>query len=1066
MPYIIFLLFWWVINCQTAAQSLYDKRGESKYGYTPVRKGQLWGVLDSTNRIVAACQYKNAQVVTFGCDITGLLLDGDYCFIGKDSLRCYQQLYGYENGYARASKNGLQGYVDKNGIEIVPCEYRDISYIPPIRRYILTKPNNKIGFMALNPARIVIPAIYDGQLDDDLSAYHNREIPYPNITHLYLKKDGNMGIIDTNGNIIVPFKYKEFIFLSNSKIIVTQDSAKQLLKLGICDLQCQILAPVGTYNTSKSALSSQKYGFLVAQKDDKYGMINRNIEIIVPFKYDTLYWMDKITLLAKLNNKYGLIDSIGKSIIPIEYDSIYHEPYINSYLFLKKNNQYGIINSNYETIFPCEYEEVKILSSEFITVKRNGQYQLFSMRQKKILPFVGSQILIADKGILIKNKRWGFLQNNEITWLPKSEKYDTIERLSMTLLWMVAKKNKNGTITKAIINNLGEELLPFSEKIQSISRGPLQNTITIGKKNKKGEWKYGEANLSGYMMIKPQYEKIENYKNLFFIWKNTKKGLIDKDNNLLIPPIYDSISVKKNRPRAKCYYYLVYQNNKVGILDTNFRFIAPIVYDSIEIIDKDAELFTYGQVVFVQNEKKGVLNKQGKELIPPILIYDQIIPRKDGYYDVKKNGKWGLLSREGKLITSVSSDDYIKRKGNLFLKTRKYFLTKEDSIAVTSNRNLDGQIYIPNMQQVFDTTDNFLREYKIVYNMRNGIAMVKKGDKIGVMDKDGREIFPFILDNVNGDVELYEYPFHIVSQKDKWGLLDAYANWVFEPKYIQLLPGHLSGKIDTNLQVLLYSVGTSIDLCERQDIFPGKWGVISTKGKVLTPPIYRHIKGFDKSYSEVTVVGDSDNVMYKGELHGLIDTTGRTIIQPIYKEIILDVPRLVKVTTIDNKQGLFDLEGNLFVPCRFEKIYCNMNYCILSTNDSVYVINYKGEKLAELLQNSYNYKTFSILDDVVVIREYKKMTVYHLKTHQKYVFSLSHSYTILSYNSKNPFFIASYKGDKGTIDTNGKEIVPCKYNTIAIDKKRKHILATNFNTTDVYTYKGKKIRTIRDKKLF
>lgn len=71
---------------------------------------------------------------------------------------------------------------------------------------------------------------------------------------------------------------------------------------------------------------------IVQNKDCKYGVIDLNGNVIVPFgKYSYIYRFDKGFARVKLEKygqrglirKYGLIDEQGKEVLPVEYDDIW-----------------------------------------------------------------------------------------------------------------------------------------------------------------------------------------------------------------------------------------------------------------------------------------------------------------------------------------------------------------------------------------------------------------------------------------------------------------------------------------------------------------------------------------------------------------------------------------------------------------------------------------------------------------------------------------------------------------------------------------------------------------------
>ncbi len=87
------------------------------------------------------------------------------------------------------------------------------------------------------------------------------------------KLNGHFGVLDTNGNIILPFKYDEIAYVRNDEFLV--------------------------------------------RKAEKYGIINSKNEIIINFKYDDLIHSDLNNLfIASISNKYGVIDHEENNIIP------------------------------------------------------------------------------------------------------------------------------------------------------------------------------------------------------------------------------------------------------------------------------------------------------------------------------------------------------------------------------------------------------------------------------------------------------------------------------------------------------------------------------------------------------------------------------------------------------------------------------------------------------------------------------------------------------------------------------------------------------------------------------
>lgn len=143
----------------------------------------------------------------------------------------------------------------------------------------------------------------------------------------------------------------------------------------------------GVINTNLEEIIGSKYSnisfedftnnFIITNTFNKMGVINKEGSIIIDPQYDSLRIINYEPLLyeVKFNNKYGIIDKFGKTVLNIEYDKFGCEAKVqenkNSVLIIKnienddlgivayKDNKYGIINlSNSKEIVPYELTSV------------------------------------------------------------------------------------------------------------------------------------------------------------------------------------------------------------------------------------------------------------------------------------------------------------------------------------------------------------------------------------------------------------------------------------------------------------------------------------------------------------------------------------------------------------------------------------------------------------------------------------------------------------------------------------------------------------------------------------
>ena len=103
---------------------------------------------------------------------------------------------------------------------------------------------------------------------------------------------------------------------------------------------------------------------LWVKKGNKWGLVNINGQIILPFEYeevDAFAWLDPTTPYAKVkkNGKWGMVDTSGKFLLPCDYRSIGEgeDGYINIQDAITGN--YGIYNLNtFQITTPCISSEV------------------------------------------------------------------------------------------------------------------------------------------------------------------------------------------------------------------------------------------------------------------------------------------------------------------------------------------------------------------------------------------------------------------------------------------------------------------------------------------------------------------------------------------------------------------------------------------------------------------------------------------------------------------------------------------------------------------------------------
>ena len=211
--------------------------------------------------------------------------------------------------------------------------------------------------------------------------YENiRAIPYGLVV---VGNNGVFGVIDISGNEILSVKYENLEFLQNAQefFIRAEDTVGLLDKTGKT-----IIKP--TAYDDISILDEIEQLYLVEQ-DNKYGVVNRNGEIVIHVDYDEIglkniedfeleflrnqnLLYDKC-IVVELDDAYGLYDITGKEMLKPVYEGFGYLSEITGEdsiillpeelgvqgLVIKFNGLYGIYDINVEqVILPAVYSKI------------------------------------------------------------------------------------------------------------------------------------------------------------------------------------------------------------------------------------------------------------------------------------------------------------------------------------------------------------------------------------------------------------------------------------------------------------------------------------------------------------------------------------------------------------------------------------------------------------------------------------------------------------------------------------------------------------------------------------
>lgn len=512
-----------------------------------------------------------------------------------------------------------------------------------------------------------------------IKKYNHKNIIEENIkykTNYFIEysQDGNVGVIDRNGNEIIEPKYID-IYIPNPEkdvfICIIDDENYTVINSKNEEILKEY-KNVSAFITSEGMLEFEKE-VLRYEENGKYGVIDFNGNIILKPEYDTIESLKfkPGKLLVKKDNKYGVADNKGNIVIDIKYDSIVgdgfcleNEGYTKTgYIVKLKTNagyMFGYISTNGKEMLKPEYESIeRILNyndkdNVYLIGMKNGKKgvyknskQIIKHLYQKISYSESSDILVAKTS---KNNIFYNLNGRRIL----DSKYEEYSLAGNYISVLDGETQKLYDVNGNFITNQSYK------KIEETSNSNY--IITIDENNY-----YSIMNKS--TVIKDNYIKLKYAFGDYFIFttESNKVGVLDVWNGIVVNPEYDSILKieninaleAKNGNETTIYsknldkistisdaivenlennYAVVYSKNERIYLNKDGKVIS-----NIEIL-KNRNLFSVKE-----NDKWGFKNKDGSINIE--CIYDMVTEINEyGFAGIKKDGKWGVINDKGEII--------------------------------------------------------------------------------------------------------------------------------------------------------------------------------------------------------------------------------------------------------------------------------------------------------------------------------------------------------------------------------------------------------------------------------
>lgn len=522
------------------------------------------------------------------------------------------------------------------------------------------------------------------------------------------------------------------------------------------------LAKNSKYEVNFEEINKRDY-FLVF--DDKYGVINKNGEIVIETNFDMIQIPNPSKDIFICMNNYNAatgnyetkVYNKNKEVLFDKYErveAIKREenlsdiPYERSVLKYKENGKYGLIDFNGNIITKPLYESIEALEFKegMLIVKKNGKIGVINIDGKEIINIEYDSIE-ADKYSINKN-------HNE------------------TSGFIVSVKTESG-YKYGYINYKGKMILnlEYNEIARINYIEDDENVYLVAFKN-------GQAGffINKKLILKHEYEdmQFDNINKLVIVQKLGKQGIFNLSGEIIIPIEYDNIIIAGNLINAQ-------KNNDVIVFDNKGKKLNNKNFISI-ISTENKNYF----ISIDRDESFGIVDKDNNILVDNKYTFIDYLY--DDYFIVQDNTKLGVININEDVKVKLQYDVLQKLEGTNVIqgiKNETVELIDKNMHVISSMKN--GEIEITNNYiKIYNSKDikYFDFDGKEISNMQaidnQNLYAKKQKEYWGFVDKNGNIKVEYIYDMVT---EFNIYGYAGIKKDGKWGIIDSQGNIILKPTY-------------------------------------------------------------------------------------------------------------------------------------------------------------------------------------------------------------------------------------------------------------------------------------------
>ena len=551
-------------------------------------------------------------------------------------------------------KDGLWGYINDAGIEVVPTVYDDVreSIVFKYRNLIGVGKDNKYGFIDWN-GKVIIPIKYDY-----VSRFYEGMCPAVFTNDLVpVVKDGKMGFIDNNGRTVIPFEFEP-------------------------QYNLDYMVPVMTRPVWSNGVTDVK-------KDGKFGLIDVSGKSVTGFQFDGPGELNIVNVLGDYKTYFEFPLNNGKAYYfegkLYDSEADFNQAVTHSSISSAEKGTPSIqikIDDSQKQSEDSNYIKLKLMKHELENIQ--SKYSI-----KKLNYFANSVAVIElnnNKGIcfLYQDKEAKILENIRIYW-----PHFNSGLLGCCYYYSGGSKysdgfylNTNGQMAFDKIKlKEGKETVIGSSYGKEICAGPYNDGYAETWHYKGTNAKYGMIDLNGELVVPCEFDRVFHITNGYVAQKGNNvlfindqcntfdklKGakIVSASNDGLILHVpregyrrYSDVYTCVEKSRQELYLPNPYNLHvdvsagKYGYCDNSGNIVIPRQFQK-------AKSFSDGLACVCIDGKYGFIDTTGHIVIKP--MFEDAGSFNNGVAWVKDSGYYYYIDKTGKLLNDAKysfADDF------------------------------------------------------------------------------------------------------------------------------------------------------------------------------------------------------------------------------------------------------------------------------------------------------------------------------------------------------------------------------------------------------------------------